>query len=133
MKAAVLAYGYDSRAFSVLRTVCARLDIRPRRVDISEQDRPVGSFFGLVPDDGPAARPAGPIPGRMLVLAGLTARQMDAFLSALRTARAGDSLKAVLTEYNADWTGPALYAELAEEHRRMQAAAIDNGARGGYS
>ncbi len=121
MKATVLAYGYDAREFGVLRQVCARLDIRPRRVDASEQDRPVGSFFGLAPDRVTAA-PADPVPGRMLVLAGFTSRQMDAFLSALRTARAGDSLKAVLTEHNAGWTGPALYAELAQEHRRLTEA-----------
>ena len=117
-KAAVLAYGYDGREMNILKTVCAKLDIRPRRVDAAEHGRPVGAFFGLVPPEC-GAGPAGPIPGRMLVLAGFAPRQMDAFLSALRTARAGDSLKAVLTEHNASWTGPALYAELSQERRRI--------------
>ena len=111
MQAAVLAYGYDGREMRLLKAVCARLDVRPRRVDPAEYGRPVGSFFGLSPA-GTAAPAAGE----------LTGRQMDAFLSALRMARAGDSLKAVLTEHNAAWTGPALYGELAEEHRRMQQA-----------
>ena len=121
MQAAVLAYGYDGREMRLLKAVCARLDVRPRRVDPAEYGRPVGSFFGLSPA-GTAAPAAGELPGRMLVLAGFTGRQMDAFLSALRTARAGDSLKAVLTEHNAAWTGPALFRELAEEHRRIQQA-----------
>ena len=118
MNATVLAFGYEGRELDILKAVCARLGIRPRRVTPAEYGRPVGAFFG------PAAgtrNAAGDIPGRMLVLAGFTERQMDAFLSALRTARAGSSLKAVLTEHNAGWTGPELYAALAQEHRRMSA------------
>ena len=56
----------------------------------------------------------------MLVLAGLTSRQLDALLAALKTARAGDSLKAVLTEHNARWTGPVLYGELFREKAEME-------------
>lgn len=117
----MLAYGYEGRELDILRTVCARLDVRPRRVEPAEYGRPVGGFFGPA-GAGTAAASAGDIPGRMLVLAGFTGQQMEAFLSALRTARAGESLKAVLTEHNAGWTGPDLYAALAEEHRRMSAA-----------
>ncbi len=119
MRATVLAYGYEGRELDILKTVCARLDVRPRRVTGEEYGRPVGGFFGLAA--GARNESAGDVPGRMLVLAGFTDRRMEAFLSALRTARAGESLKAVLTEHNADWTGPELYAALAEEHRQMSA------------
>ena len=118
MRAAVLAYGYDGRELAAVKAACARLEVRLRRVAPAEYGRPVGAFFGLAPETGAPAS-AGDIPGRMLVLAGFGSRQLDAFLSALRTARAGASLKAVLTEHNAAWTGPALYRELAREHAAM--------------
>ena len=113
MTATVLAYGYEGRELKTLKGVCARLGLRLRRVDEAEHARPVGSFFA--PAAGTAGGPAGTVPGRMVVLAHLTARQLDGFLSAMDTARAGPCLKAVLTEQNGAWTGPELYEELARE------------------
>lgn len=120
MRPTVLAYGYDSKEIKILKTACARLDLRLRRVEEPEYHQPIGAFFGLAPrkEDGP--QDAGPVPGRMLVLAGLTSRQLDGLLSALKTARAGDSLKAVLTEHNTQWTGPALYGELVREKAEIE-------------
>ena len=119
MKATALAYGYDSKEIKTLKTVCTRLDIRLRRVEAGEYAQPIGAFFGMASrvEDSPGA---GEIPGRMLVLAGLGSRQLEALLSALKTARAGASLKAVLTEHNALWTGPALYAELTKERQSIE-------------
>ena len=117
MKATVLAYGFSDGEAKVLRMVCGQMDARLRRVGPEEAGQPIGAFFGLAPRTENA--PAGEIPGRMLVLAGFASRQMDAFLSALRTARAPASLKAVLTEHNAAWTGPALYGELEKERAAM--------------
>ena len=114
MRATALAYGFDAGALKIVRTLCARLDIRLRRVTPEEYARPLGSFFSPAAEAEPPA-PAGDIPGPMLVLAGLTDRQMDALLSSLRTARAPASLKAVLTEHNARWSGPVLYGALAQE------------------
>ena len=120
MTATVLAYGYENKELKILKTVCARLDIRLRRVTSGEYAQPVGAFFGLTArtEDGDSADDE--IPERMLVLGGFSSRQLDAFLSAMKTARAGASLKAVLTEQNARWTGPALYAELARERAAME-------------
>lgn len=119
MTATVLAYGYDGKELKTLKTVCARLDIRLRRVTAEEYAQPVGVFFGLTPrvESGESADEA--IPERMIVLGGLTSRQLDAFLSAMKTARAGASLKAVLTEHNERWSGPALYVELSKERAAM--------------
>ncbi len=113
MTATVLAYGYEGKELKTLKGVCARMGLRLRRVDAAGYARPVGSFFA--PSPRPEGGPAGTVPGRMVVLAHLTDRQLDAFLSAMNTARAGTCLKAVLTEQNAAWTGPELYAELARE------------------
>ena len=117
MTATALAFGYDDKEIKVLKAACARLNVRVRRVTPAEQGQPIGAFFGLVPRT--EAAEAADIPGRMLVLAGLTDRQTDSLLSALRTARAGDSLKAALTEHNARWTAPALYAALAKERAHL--------------
>ena len=118
MKATVLAYGFADGEAKVLKMVCGQMDIRLRRVGPEDAGQPIGAFFGLSPRT--EKDPAGAdVPGRMLVLAGFAPRQMDAFLSALRTARAPASLKAVLTEHNAPWTGPALFAELEKERAAM--------------
>ena len=119
MRPTVLAYGYDGKEIKTVKTVCARLELRLRRVEPTEYGQSIGAFFGLVPrkEEG---QDAGDIPGRMLVLAGLTSRQLDGLLSALKTARAGDSLKAVLTEHNARWNGPALYGALVREKAEME-------------
>ena len=118
MRATVLAYGFSDGEAKILRTVCGQMDVRLRRVGPAEYSQPIGAFFGLASRTEKA--PAGAdVPGRMLVLAGFASRQMDAFLSALRTARAPASLKAVLTEHNASWTGPALYGELERERAAM--------------
>ena len=121
MTATVLAYGYEGKELKTLKTVCARLDIRLRRVTEAEYAQPVGAFFGLTPrvENGESTGEA--IPERMIVLGGLTSRQLDAFLSAMKTARAGACLKAVLTEQNARWSGPVLYAELVRERSAMEA------------
>lgn len=116
--ATALAYGFESRELKILKTVCARLDIRLRRVTEQECTQPIGSFFRLAPK-AESPEPAA-FPGRMLVLARLTPRQLDALLAALKTARAPTCLKAVLTEQNARWTGPALYAELVREQNALQ-------------
>lgn len=118
MEARVLAYGYADKEWKTLKAVCAGLDVRPRRVTEEEQTRPIGSFFGLTPR-AKAPEPGGTVPGPMLVLEGFSDRRLEAFLAALRTARAGASLKAVLTEHNAAWSGPALYAELTRERAAM--------------
>ena len=118
MTATALAFGYDAGEMKILRSACGRLNVRVRRALPEEQGQPIGAFFGLVPRT--EAAEAADIPGRMLVLAGLTDRQTDGLLSALRTARAGYSLKAVLTEHNARWTAPALYAALARERASLE-------------
>ncbi|MCD8322986.1 MAG: DUF3783 domain-containing protein [Oscillospiraceae bacterium] len=120
MGAAVAAFGFEGKDWTGLKTVCARQGLRLRRVRQEELGQPVGAFFGACPyQEGAAGEPA--LPGRMLVMGGLTGPQVDVLLSALKTARVGDSLKAVLTEHNASWNGGALYRALAQERLEMEA------------
>ena len=62
-----------------------------------------------------------PLPGEMLVMAGLNGKITDLFLQGLRRAHAGVALKAVLTPTSSAWTPRALYAELQREHEAMAA------------
>ena len=116
--AAAILYGFDGKSIKKLRPLCVRMGLRLRQVRPEEAGQPVGAFAGVAEfRELPAP---GTVPGTMLVLAGLTDRQVDAFLSAMRTARVGQgSLKAVLTPTNKDWTGPQIYAELHKEREAM--------------
>ena len=64
-----------------------------------------------------------PLGGRMMVLCEL-GEKLDEVLAALRAAGIGaETIKAVLTETNAEWTPVELYAELQrerEEFRKMR-------------
>ena len=56
----------------------------------------------------------------MMVMAGLTSRQIDAVILALRKTGAGRiDYKAVLTPVNQTWDALTLYQELAREHAKM--------------
>jgi len=114
----VLAYGFTGPAAKKLRGVCEKLGLRLRRVLPEESARPVGSFVGKgkIPDVTEEPSPV----GEMLVLCGVSERQLEVFLSSLRTIRVGqDALKAVLTDTNARWSGAELYAELRKERAEI--------------
>ena len=114
----VILYGFGAGDLKKLRTLCARMGLRPRQVRPEETGQKVGAFAG----ETAFAENAGPeeIPGQMLVLAGLTDRQIEVFLSGRRTARVGRSaLKAVLTPSNSEWDSVKLHDELLQEHLRM--------------
>lgn len=116
----VLAYGFDGPATKKLRGVCGKLGLRLRKVLPEESAQPVGAFVGRGKFlDAPDAN--GESPGEMLVLCHTSERQLEGFLSGLRTVRVGISaVKAVLTDTNARWTGPQLYAELCKERAELE-------------
>lgn len=117
-KPTVLLYGFDSGESKKIKTICTKLDIRLRKVQPEEYGQPVGAFVGA--EKFLEKMEAGSIPGQMLLFAHVTDRQLEVFLNALRTVRVGvDSLKAVLTQTNAKWTGTELYAELKKEREEL--------------
>ena len=64
--------------------------------------------------------PAAPLPGEMLVLAHFRPGMLEGLLQGFRAAHVPPvALKAMLTDANAAWTAPALYAEIAREHAAM--------------
>ncbi len=124
--ALVLAFSFGPADSKKLRSICDKLGVRLRKVQPAEYGEPLGAFAGLREHTDQPASVDGAT-GQMLVFAGLTERQLDHFLSALRTLRvSGDTLKAVLTETNAKWTAPELYAELLRERESMRAQAPDS-------
>ena len=79
---------------------------------------PIGALVGVLPRD--AAAPAAPLPGEMLVMAHFRPGLLEGMLQGWRAAHIPPvALKAMLTDTNAAWTAPALYAEIAKEHAAM--------------
>lgn len=110
----VLAYGFSGPEMKKIRGVCEKISLRLRKVQPEEVTQPVGAFVGRGKflETSDTAEPV----GEMLVLCHVSERQLEVFLSGLRTVRvAGEALKAVLTDTNARWTGTRLYAELQKE------------------
>lgn len=117
--ATVLLYGFDDPAAKRIRQLCGKLGLRLRRVLPEEYTQPVGAFAGSGRFSETPAPADGPL-GEMLVFCHVTERQLEGFLSGLRTARVGqNALKAVLTETNARWTGARLYGELRKERAEV--------------
>ena len=115
----VILYGFTGPEGKKIKTLCTRMGLRLRQVRPEEAGQPVGAFAGATAFLETAESVE--MPGEMMVLAGLTDRQIEVFLSGLRTARvARGTLKAVLTPTNKDWPGPQLYAELQKEREGMK-------------
>ena len=117
-RATVILYGMTESERKKVKGVCQKLDVRLRNVLPEEAGQPVGAFAGAAAfiEQPEPWEPEGP----MLVFAGVTDRQLERFLSSLRTARVGyTALKAVLTPHNRTWTAVKLYQELLREHQAM--------------
>ena len=120
--ARVFAYQIrDGEKLCRLRAVLLRRGIEYRPVSYEEYGHPVGYLCGregFAPGEaytGPEFRE------EMLLLEGLSSRQLSELLDELRAARAGVALKAVVTDTNVAWTSAALHAAILLEHRSMQA------------
>ena len=122
MPAVLLAYNFEEKELKALRALCRRMDVRLKAAKREEYFQPVGAFIGQekrieADPDAPA------LAGQMLVFCQFPEKQFSAFYTQLRNARlAPDALKAVLTETNAKWDAYTLYAQLADEQRRMREA-----------
>ena len=97
-----------------------KLGIEAREVNAEEYSHPLGYLAGLE-----GFSPAEPYSGEgfgdeMLLLCGLRSGQLNQLLDLLRQSRATVSLKAVLTEHNAQWSSEKLHHEISLEHAAMQ-------------
>lgn len=119
MQGIVLSFGLETEENKKLRMLCEMVGLRLRKVLPEEYGQPVGSFAGVMPKTE-NAEPQNELSGKMLVFAFVSDRQLNVMLSGIKTARiAIGSYKAVLTETNAAWTAPALFAELCREREEL--------------
>ena len=82
---------------------------------------PVGALAGRNTRPAREGVFAGKLGGRMMVFCDLDSR-LDGLLAALREAGIGpECYKAVLTNWNQEWDGIALFAELQKERREIEA------------
>lgn len=101
-----------------LRQLCVLQAIRLRPVGLRDLERTVEALAqGLQPADHP--EPGAALPEPVLVLCGLSDKQLERMLTALGRIGARGCLKAVLTAHNAHWTLRALYAELVKERLQL--------------
>lgn len=120
MAGMVMSFGLEPVENKKLKTLCEMLGLRLRKVLPEEYGQPVGSFAGVIPKtENPAPQPE--LSGKMLVFAFVSDRQLNVMLSSMKTARiAIGSYKAVLTETNALWNVPTLFAELCKEREELK-------------
>lgn len=118
----ILFYRIRGEKRKQLKNICGTLDIQVIVVPPAEYGEPVGALAGFpgMRKLGRACEGSG-VTGEMLVFAGMDDEALDEFLDACKAQGvAPTACKAVLTPYNAGWSGERLYAELASEHQAMQ-------------
>ena len=105
MRPTVLLFQTNPQKTLSVRILAQKLGLRVLAAAPAQLDLPLADILEQTPGEGSGE----PLPGEMLVMAGL------------RRAHAGVALKAVLTPTSSAWTPRALYAELQREHEAMAA------------
>ena len=119
MAGIVMSFGLEQDENKKLNALCQMLGLRLRKVTPEEYGQPVGSFAGVMPKTNAEAVQS-ELSGKMLVFAFVSDRQLNVMLSGMKAAEiAIGSYKAVLTEMNAAWTAPELFAELCREREEL--------------
>lgn len=110
----LLFYQIKGEKRKVLKQICAEQKIEALVVSPVEYGEMIGALAGFpgMRKQGKACAGAG-VTGEMLVFAGMEDAALDAFLDACKAAGVSPTAcKAVLTPYNAGWSGEKLYGEL---------------------
>ena len=122
MKPIILLYHLpEGERLAKIKRALFPLGMRLRAVKKEEYLEPVGYLAGVK-----ELMPCGEVytgddfEKEMMVMAGLTSKQVDTVILALRKTGAGRiDYKAVLTPTNQSWNALTLYGELAKEHAKM--------------
>ena len=112
----------DNEIISKIRLVLSVQKIGVTVVDRRDYNQTIGALAGIQPKVQALPYFGPPIDGMMMVLC-VAPSHLDNVLAALRQAAIPPMPKAILTQTNAAWTVPALFAELMreqEEFRKMK-------------
>lgn len=123
MKKIILLYNVQDREEMLkIRKALLPLKLQVRQVKKEDYNRKIGLLAGMkeLKEDG-GTYMGEELEESMLVMAGLTDRELDQVLKALRTGGVRQiPYKAVLTQTNCQWNAFLLYEELKAEHEAMK-------------
>lgn len=117
----LLLFHMDEGKAALIKSVCDSLGIRMVKIYRHQYGEKIGALAGI-PIYAMANRPyrGEGFEQEMMVICGLTDKELDAFLLAYRNANIPPVwLKATLTPHNMDWSAAQLYEALAKEHQQM--------------
>lgn len=116
----LLMYNIPPEKAGKIKAIGLRHGFRIRVVRPEEFGHSVGALAGLpetqVQGDGAA------FTDEMLVLCGVEGKAFHSFLAQLREKKVPVTLKAVLTEHNAQWTSSKLHESLVQEYEMLKSA-----------
>lgn len=121
-KEMVLLYGLENKKGEEIRRICLQLGIRIKHVRKEQLHLPVGMLSVIRDTSGVKAASSSvdsEVPEEMMVMSGLSSAAVDRFLARMKKAGIGIDLKAVVTEYNKNWSSVQLYQELKAEHDKF--------------
>lgn len=119
MTPTVLLYNLDSEKGRRIKSLCLTLRLRARSIGREDFGRPLNALLGLEPAED-TAQEGQDFPDELLVMAGLSSRQMNDLLQGFRRKKIPSvALKAVLTATNGQWNAFQLREELSREREAM--------------
>ena len=96
------------------------LRIKIKEIPLEDYGHPVGYLAGIKDLAPEGEIPKGEeLPGELFVMAGISGNRIDQVLRAVRKSGISVPYKAVLTASNQNWNVWELFAEIKEEHERM--------------
>lgn len=123
MNETVLYYAPENTEHvGLLKSVLVQMGIKIKNLTPARCEKKIGFLAGMetMPLGGQQASQV-PIKDELLVLCGFTDERLDELLANLKKAGVPrTSLKAVVTETNAQWTVYELYGHLLEERRQIE-------------
>lgn len=120
MAGTVLTFQLTDKENASLKDLCTVTGLCLRKVEPAEYGKTLEALIEN-PSQTAAAGWRPPLPEKMIVFADVPDGLLDMLLSMLRALEIGvGSYKAVLTEMNAQWTVPELFAELRREREELE-------------
>ena len=119
MKKTVLMYNFASDKLAAARSALKPLGCSVRGVSVKEQKAPVGALAGAAGYTSQKSKtPPESFSDGFIVICGFSGKGLDVVIAALASCGIKrDTLKAVMTDTNAAWSGAQLYKEVSREHK----------------